>query len=258
MKTTVKITLTLCCMLLLISACLPQDAIPTSTEETVSAESASLTAAANMDMLATQVAQTLDQQVTQNAAYIAAEVQRQLSTALAAELTLQAVLQPTLTPTPQPGENTPIPTAIIRAETPTPTNLPIPEPSLDYHAEFVDDVTIPDDTVLVAGERFTKIWRLRNVGRQTWTTEFAFVFINQDRMEGQAILLPREVASGGTIDISIDMIAPSGVGTYIGYWGVQQADGSVFGIGETASEFIYVKIQVILPTPTATSASASP
>ena len=179
-----------------------------------------------------------------------------------AELTQVAAAAPTDTPVPTPTN--PPPAATPTDQTTPPTETPLPQPptptveaAFELHAQFVADVTIPDGTPIVAGETFSKTWRIRNIGSQTWTTDYAFVFINGDRMEGQAINLPAEVPPGGEIDITIPMIAPDEPGTYIGYWMLQTPDtgpndGALFGLGDNADQALYVEIQVIPPTPTPT------
>ena len=66
---------------------------------------------------------------------------------------------PTDTPSPAPTR-TPAPTA-----TPEPTATATPGTPA---AKFVEDVTIPDDTIVDAGFQFTKTWRIRNSGDVDW------------------------------------------------------------------------------------------
>lgn len=52
------------------------------------------------------------------------------------------------------------------------------------------------------------------------------------------------VPPGKTIDISVDLIAPTEGGKYTGYWALKNAEGNHFGIGpfnETISVVIKVK-----------------
>ncbi|MFQ5616741.1 MAG: NBR1-Ig-like domain-containing protein, partial [Anaerolineales bacterium] len=183
-----------------------------------------------------------------------------------AELTQVALSNPTNTPLPS-ATDVPEPTETPTQPPETPTNTPLPSPTIeaafDNQAQFVADVTIPDGTPIVAGHTFTKTWRLRNVGTTTWTTDYSFVFINGDRMEGQAVNLSFDVSPGGEIDISIPMIAPDDAGTYVGYWmfkapDTDEEEGAVFGLGTDARQAIYVEIEVIpaTPTPTPTSTPA--
>jgi hypothetical protein len=96
-------------------------------------------------------------------------------------------------------------------------------------ADFVTDVTIPDGTVLDQGESFTKTWRLKNAGTCSWTPSYAVVFSNGDSMNGPASqALTANVNPGQTIDISVNLKAPSTSGNYTGYWKLRNAAGVMF------------------------------
>ena len=96
-------------------------------------------------------------------------------------------------------------------------------------ADFVTDVTIPDGTVLDPGESFTKTWRLKNAGTCSWTPSYAVVFSNGDSMNGPASqALTANVNPGQTIDISVNLKAPSTSGNYTGYWKLRNAAGVMF------------------------------
>ena len=78
-------------------------------------------------------------------------------------------------------------------------------------------------------------------------------------MEGTSpTFLENTVAPGGTIDISVDLVAPSSEESYIGYWQIQNASKETFG------QMFYVQIRVVAgtttvtPTSTATGATGTP
>jgi hypothetical protein len=182
---------------------------------------------------------------------------------VSAELTRIAVENPS--PTPEPATDTPEPTATEIVQ-PSPTISPL---ALDDHALFLADITIPDGTQVIGGEPFTKTWRLQNIGLNTWTTDYSFVLVAGELMDGFPVFLEEDVPPGGTVDISITMIAPLTGGTYEGYWMLANADGLVFGIGDEGNQAVLVSIVAIEPTavptntPTATptptpSATAAP
>ena len=96
-------------------------------------------------------------------------------------------------------------------------------------ADFVTDVTIPDGTTLSPNETFTKTWRLKNVGTCTWTPSYTVVFSSGDSMSGPATqALTGNVNPGQTVDISVDLKAPSTAGNYKGYWKLQNGAGVLF------------------------------
>jgi hypothetical protein len=116
---------------------------------------------------------------------------------------------------------------------------------------YLSDVTIPDGTTMSPDEEFTKTWSLQNTGTCTWTTSYSMIYYSGNSMSGSATALPSAVSPGGSIEVSVDLAAPSSAGTYTGYWRLQNASGVTFG------EAVYVQIVVsgstATPTPTSTS-----
>jgi len=65
-------------------------------------------------------------------------------------------------------------------------------------------------------------------------------------MDGPGIVnLPKNVAPGQSVDISIDLIAPAKVNNYIGYWVLKDDYGHTFGIGPSAKDPFTVEIDVL-------------
>ena len=144
------------------------------------------------------------------------------------------------------------------ATTATPT---IPPTACDK-AEFIADVNVPPGTVVAPGAHFTKTWRLKNVGSCIWTPSYRIAFFNGEQMGApSSAQLPLNVAPGQTVDISLNMIAPSVTGAYRSYWIFQNATGSLFGIGLLANEPWFADIVVsdtpVTPEPTFTSSPTS-
>jgi Ig-like domain from next to BRCA1 gene len=168
---------------------------------------------------------------------------------VAADLTEVAVASP---PAPAPSD-TPAPAA----DTPVPTNTQVPPSPTSGtagctdKATFVTDVTVPDNTYLDSGASFTKTWRLQNVGTCTWNTGYALVFDSGNAMGGPgSVSLPASVAPNATIDLSINLTAPTSNGNYKGNYKLRNDKGIVFGIGANADVAFWVLINVG-PTPTA-------
>ncbi len=115
-------------------------------------------------------------------------------------------------------------------------------------AQFVSDITVPDGTAFTTGATFTKIWRLKNVGTCTWTTSYSLVFSSGEQMGTTAsVPMPKTVAPGQTVDLSVNLTAPATPGTYRGYWQLKNASGVLFGIGLTADKTFWVQITVTAP-----------
>lgn len=202
------------------------------------------------EVIYTSAAQTLIAQYTQAAAGTPIGVASPTTGANPATPTLPMVLVPTATP-PAPT-NTPLPT-----NTPVPpTATPIPIPC--DRAQFISDVTVPDNTEIAAGTTFVKTWRMKNNGSCTWTPGYAVVFYNGDAMSGptSAPITNGTVPPGSTVDVSVSLIAPVTPGLYRGNWRLRNTAGAVFGIGNYADQSFWVQIKSMAPTPSPSPTSA--
>jgi hypothetical protein len=174
-----------------------------------------------------------------------------------AQLTLAATAgQPQLTPgvaTPTPPTgSTPISEATPtdrETDSPEATTATTPTAGACDRADFVRDITIPDNTTLDPGEEFTKTWQLRNEGTCTWTAEYAIVFDHGEAMgaPASAPLTSGSVPPNETVDVSIDLVAPQEPGTYQGFWKLRNQAGVLFGLGSDGDEEFWVKIEVAEP-----------
>jgi hypothetical protein len=148
---------------------------------------------------------------------------------------------PTETLPPPSPPPTSVPTAIPTAVPPS------PDPTSAYcdWADFVGDVTVPDNTELPPGAGFTKTWRLQNNGHCTWTPAYSLVFVGGDRMgDNTAVALPGIIRPGESVDVSIDLSAPDEAGIYRSNWMLRNPSGTLFGIGAEARGMIWAQIQV--------------
>jgi len=143
-----------------------------------------------------------------------------------------------ITPTPGPSQ------------TPVPVTTPIV--TCTDRAKFVADVTIPDWTTFAPNTPFKKTWRLLNIGTCTWTTSYTLVFFSGNQMGAAEINpLPASVPPGGTIDISLNLIAPSNPASYLSSWILKNEKKVNFGVGSQFTTPIYAAIKVA-GTPVAT------
>jgi hypothetical protein len=184
---------------------------------------------------------TIDYQALINTSVAQTEVANGIfSTAIpATAVSTQACVLPTAT---LQFTNNPLPTFTPYA-TLVPTAIPC------YSIGFIKDVTIKDGTNINQGVDFTKTWRLQNLGSCTWTTSFKLVYVSGKQMgAASSTALPKSVAPGGLVDVSVDMTAPSSNGTYQGYFKLKAADGTVFGLGGIGGIAFWVKIVVATPT----------
>jgi hypothetical protein len=149
------------------------------------------------------------------------------------------------------------PTWVVNGMTIAPTTTP-PPMGCD-RVQFVADVTVPDGTVYAPGATFAKTWRLKNVGTCTWSTSYNLVFESGEKMGGpDSASLPKSVAPGQTVDVTVNLTAPSSAGTYRGYWKFANSSGVRFGIGSDGTKSWWVEIKVLGPTPSPGTPSPSP
>lgn len=179
-----------------------------------------------------------------------------------AALTTQMAPPPaTATNTAEPATATPgaTPTLIVPTVNLTPltvaTNTLIPLPTTVANTTecnkvfFLSDDTIPDNTVLAQGEKFTKTWSIQNNGSCTWNTNYYAMAVLNDptspTINGDgAYYVKSPVAPGAIWKYSVQLIAPKENGTYTQYWKMVDDAGNQFGIGGTAGAGWYVKIKV--------------
>jgi hypothetical protein len=128
-------------------------------------------------------------------------------------------------------------------------------------ASFVDDVTILDGTLMEPGAAFTKVWRVRNIGTCTWTTNYALLFVYGDTLGGSAVVpLAGNVSPNETVDVSVALSAPTEPGAYQSFWKLRNSTGMVFGVVESEDGTFWVRFIVpgAPPPPTDTAVVPSP
>ena len=141
-------------------------------------------------------------------------------------LTLPTAVPPTFTPTLDPL--TPSPTVTSAA-------------ACRDNAILVEDVTIPDNTSVPRGQKFTKTWKFQNMGRCAWTG-YTITFLSGDRMSAPVSAPVPDTEARATVDVSVDLVAPPNDGAFTGIFELQNAAGEVVPIGTEKS--FWVKIIV--------------
>jgi hypothetical protein len=149
-------------------------------------------------------------------------------------------------------------TKTAAAYTPPPTNTPVASPTSEItftpqatstidpakcdNSKFIADISVPDGSQMTPKQEFTKTWQIQNIGPCTWTTAYTLIYAygssTDAKMNGQPVALAGEVKTGETVNVSVNLTAPSKAGTYTGVWRMKNANGSPFG------DFLYVVIIV--------------
>jgi hypothetical protein len=158
------------------------------------------------------IAQTADAASTQTAAAIPTSTPTQ-----------------TFTPTPR-GTNTPGPTStetLVYVYN-TPTIFVIPPATItstlsnkEYLCQVLDAPT--DGTIYSPRLEFKVRWRLKNVGRQEWTTDAVdFIYDYGDRFhKTSSYNLEKDTEVGYVAEFFVEMEAPKDPGTYTTHWALK-------------------------------------
>ncbi len=89
----------------------------------------------------------------------------------------------------------------------------------------------------MAGTFFAKVWRIKNNGTCTWTTDYWFVFESGDEMSSQQeSQLTKVVEPGDTIDVQVVLMAPLDPRKYQGDWLLRDPSGVEFGAGDAGNQ----------------------
>lgn len=137
---------------------------------------------------------------------------------------------------------------------------PANQPGCTNKAAFVIDVTVPDNSVINAGETFTKTWRISNTGTCIWASDYTLTYYSENRM-GAPDTVPLDITNPGeTLDISVELTAPRSPGTYRGNFVIKNPEGLIMQVDEDSRLWLIIKVENTAPTPTAgtTTTNTSP
>lgn len=158
------------------------------------------------------------------------------------------------TPTETPSVQASATSVSATPSTPFPTN----SPDCTNSASFVTDVTIPDNSNVVASTIFTKTWRVRNTGTCIWNPDYVLTHYSDEQL-GAPTSVPLAVTfPDQTLDISVDLIAPSAVGIHRGNFVIKNPAGLIMSIDKDSRLWVIINVSSAPATDTPTvSASAS-
>jgi uncharacterized protein YkwD len=187
-------------------------------------------------------------QTPTEAAAVATSTVIQESTATEAPVQLPEATEPAtaVTPSTQTSGTPSTP------ETPRPTN----EANCTNSAAFVTDVTIPDNTPIVAGTPFTKTWRVSNNGTCIWGPDYTIGYYSDERMAAPAAVPLPITYPGENADLSINLVAPNTPGTHRGNFVIKNPAGLIMKVNQDSR--LWLVINVTLEAPTATLVAGAP
>lgn len=115
---------------------------------------------------------------------------------------------------------------------------------------MIADVTVPDNAQMSYGQKFTKTWRFMNNGKCNWSG-YTIAFVAGDRMASPDSALVPQTEAGKTVDVSVELTAPSVDGSYTGFFELRNANGQTLAIG--IEKTFWVKILIGNAAPAAVS-----
>src|ERR1051325_2183064 len=109
-------------------------------------------------------------------------------------------------------------------------------------AVMIEDVTVPDNTVMTAGQKFTKTWSFMNNGKCNWSG-YTIEFFAGDRMSTPDSIRVPATDAGKTVDVSVDLTAPSTDGSYTGFYVLKNDKGETLPVGIEQSFWLKILIR---------------
>jgi uncharacterized protein YkwD len=151
-------------------------------------------------------------------------------------------------PTEAPSTSTASTPDASTTTTPDGTASPSAAGSCQDSAVLLEDVTVPDNALMPRGGKFTKTWRFMNTGKCNWSG-YTIAFVAGDRMEtpDSAPIPPTE--PGNTVDVSVELTAPSLDGAYTGFFELKNSDGETLAIGTESTFWVKILIGNATPAP---------
>ena len=115
-------------------------------------------------------------------------------------------------------------------------------------AVMIEDVTVPDNSLMTRGQKFTKTWRFMNNGKCNWSG-YTIEFFAGDRMSTPNSVPIPATDAGKTVDVSVDLIAPATDGSYTGFYILKNDKGETLPVGIEQSFWLKILIGNVTPAP---------
>lgn len=95
-------------------------------------------------------------------------------------------------------------------------------------AQYIRDVTVPDDTVVRPGAKLTKVWEIRNIGDSVWIGRSMRrqEVVNSDRsIQSDPVIPVPDTRPRQNVLIEAEIIVPTYPGRYTANWEMIDASG---------------------------------
>jgi hypothetical protein len=132
-----------------------------------------------------------------------------------------------------------VPGPVIQEETPTPTTvLASPTPTCIDDLRFLEDVSIPDGTIVDPGAELDKRWQVQNSSSCNWDSGYSLRLITGSALGANSPQPLYPAVAGSEVTIRILYTAPRDSGIYRSAWQAHNPLGIPFG------DPIYIEIVV--------------
>jgi hypothetical protein len=126
--------------------------------------------------------------------------------------------------------------------TPTPTDLILPfptsTPTCSDNLKYLEDITIPDGTIVSPGSALDKQWRVQNNGTCNWDGRYRVRLISGEAMGAASEQALYPARPGMEAIVRILFTAPLEAGAYFSEWQAYDPQGEAFG------ETFFIKVTV--------------
>jgi len=162
-----------------------------------------------------------------------AEIRTQVANTVQAGLTQTAAAKPTSTPTKTP-EPTFTPTKVTPTTGVTATPAASTTPTRVAAPDLAEVIGVTAPATYTPGQSFSVTWTVKNTGNNTWSTAYQVrCFTTAYCFNGVTTNFSKDVKPGETIDLTINLKAPSTAGDLSTLWVLTNANGVNFGRGLT-------------------------
>ncbi len=110
-------------------------------------------------------------------------------------------------------------------------------------ALYLEDVSIPDGTILQPGQTFLKSWRVRNTGSSAWRSGYQLAHSDDQRLGAPESVPVPYTRAGEEAVLSVSLQAPQSSGDFRSTWRLRNLAGEFFGPP------LWVQVQVQASTP---------
>ncbi len=117
-------------------------------------------------------------------------------------------------------------------------------------AQFLQDVTFPDNAPVYVRQTFVKQWRVKNTGGAAWPKGTVLAFIRGDQLGAPATVPVPAVPPGDAMNLKVQLTAPDKPGSISGYWQLRDGSGNPFG------DPLWFRLVVVQSGPTQRSSPA--